>query len=86
MLLLVVAAVLGVAAAIWLLLLSLLLGWPGFAGMLLLLVGIGITVVRMNRSIAQRALPKHAESGAAGVAMMVVGVVGLLVGAVGRIF
>ena len=81
-----VYAIVGLLAAVWLLLLSLLLGWPGFVGMLLLIVGIGITVVHMTGAIARRSLSTRTGWPMAGVALLFVGAAGLVWGAIARIF
>lgn len=83
---LIVYAVVGLAAAIWLLILSAILGWPGFLGMLLLLVGIGISIVNTTNVIVDRTLPPRPTAGMVGVLLLFLGAIGLVWGLVATVF
>lgn len=67
-------------AALWLLLLSLLLGWPGFIGMLVFLVGLGFFVPSLTYAIIDDRLPERPRSGILGTILIVVGLVGIVSG------
>jgi len=80
-LMLAIAAVLGIAAALWLLLLSaLFLHWPGFVGMAMLLAGATLTPLQMTAALGEGKLSNRSGWSVAGALLILGGVVGLLWG------
>lgn len=81
----VVYAAVALLAALWLLLLSLLLGWPGFIGMLIFLVGLGFFVPSLTYAIVDERLPERSRSGILGTMFILVGLVGIVSGLIAKL-
>lgn len=64
-------------AVLWLLLLSLLLGWPGFIGMLMFLVGLGLLVSSLTSAVLDGRVPEPTRAGPMGTILIFSGVYGM---------
>ena len=82
---LIVYVVGGLLAALWLLLLSLLLGWPGFIGMLVFLVGLGLFVPSLTSAVLDRRIPERTRAGPIGTILIFAGVLGIVWGLITRL-
>jgi hypothetical protein len=84
-LVLIVYAIVVLLAALWLLLLSLFLGWPGFIGMVMFLVGLGFFVPSLTSAVLDRSFSKRPRAGLIGTVLLVAGIIGIVWGLIARL-